>query len=1495
MKLKFTVVGGRQSERDVMVTTDVTATIGDIAARLAAERTVSAPVPVIGAGDVAQLTLRVEYPGGRQARIMNPGAQVHESSLRSGCRVEVVPVGERRRGDERDDTPAAVAKVMGGPESGCEYRLQLGTNLIGRDPSAAVFLGDDGEVSRRHATITVAENLTIADLNSANGVHVDGMLVQRAVVSGASRIRIGRSLLQVVPLAGATATATGTAVGGATHSAFSRSPRVEAAYRGTSFTLPEVPEPVSPPRLPFLVLLSPLLLGAAMFVFSGNPLSLLFLVASPAIMVGTWIDNRVQGRRRARAARHDFEEGMADARERLVREREVEVAARCLESPDTASVVEAMHTRSPLLWTRKPEHATFLEVRFGRGEQRSRTTIHRPTKNGGDVEDWNRVRDVASEFELVDSVPVVETFERAGSIGVAGTGPIAQDAARALVVQLAGLHSPAELSIAAFAAGDATETWSWLKWLPHVDSPHSPIASNGLVSDHAAGARLLADLEGLVTRRRAGRAGGSETVRSRLDESRPLDEAHGTAVERLPAVPAVLVLVTVEPTADRSRLVALAEDGADHGVFVLWLAASIEALPVVCRTYLAVEATTGRGRVGFVRSGVEVALEQLEIADAITTETAARALAPVEDSGARVLDETDLPDRVEFAELYESALISEADVVIRRWAKNDSLMRAWTSGASRDAGGIRAVVGQGPTEPFALDLRAHGPHALVGGTTGSGKSEFLQSWIMGIAAEYSPDRVTFLLVDYKGGSAFGECIELPHTVGLVTDLTPHLVRRALTSLRAELIHRERLLSVKGAKDLQTLEERSDPDAPPALILVIDEFAALAAEVPEFVDGVIDIAQRGRSLGLHLVMATQRPSGVIKDSLRANTNLRVALRVADEADSVDVLGVPRAAGFDPGHPGRAAAKLGPGRVSDFQAAYLGGRSDQMTADPDVRVQDLPFGPGQPWPDRALLTRVSQEGAPDIERLASTIAKAADGQRLAIPRRPWLDQLPAIVELDLRSSTRGPLAVGTVDEPEAQLQRPFEIDFDTAGTLAIIGAGAAGKSTALRTIAVSAAAAEESVIVHAIDLAGGALAMLESLPVVSSVVSGTDVERVTRMLAAIADEVGSRAEAFAASHASSLPEYRRSTDDDLPRVILLIDGFGAFRSEYEFRNGGALVDRLQTIASTGRQLGVHLVLAADRMGAFPSALAASVGQRIVLRLSGEAEYSSAGVQGDVLTDAPPGRAIVDGHEVQLAVVGGTQDLAVQARRVEELAARLRSVSVPETAPIERLPTRIPLADLPSTVDKRPTLGIDGETLEPVGLPMHGLFVVTGPFGSGRTTAMTTAVRAIRRAHPDRRPYLIVARRSALADATSWEETSIGPNAAGPIPEPSLIERLAARLEESPQTERDSTFIVIESVGDFEGLPTEAQVVRLLKAARRAGVTVLAEADTVTAPSAWQLYAELKTARAGIVLQPEESDGLGLFRVPFPRVTRAEFPVGRGILVVAGSLSRVQIAVP
>lgn len=1494
MRLKLSVYRGEAPPADVQVTVDATATVGDVARFFAAAgRADSEEDP----GE--RVTLRMAAPSDTEYRLLNPLLPVHESALRSGCAIEVVAVNLNQVHANLYGRPVAYVRVTGGPDEGAEFGIAAGVNYIGRDPAAQISLSDK-TVSRRHATITVAESTTITDLNSANGVEVDGAVVSRAMLSSRTKIRIGDSELELAPLASSVALPTAPPPGAAAESeahddsalvGFTRSPRVDPAYRGRSFQAPELPGIPERARFPMLAVISPILLGAVLYFVTQQVFSLIFIALSPLIMLGTWVDNRIQNKRKLRDENARFTGSIAATRESLEAEREREVAARTAESPSITEVVEAIQQRSPLLWTRKPEHSTFLEVRLGTGTQPSRNAVVAPSRNSSSPEDWRSISDLVEQFSTVDGVPVVERFERAGAIGVAGASEAAAGAAQAIVLQLAGLHSPADLVITAFGAGDASVQWSWLKWLPHVDSAFNPVKSPGLAADFASASVLLSELEGLIAQRRA--SGATEQIRSRLHEEMILDAEHGSAVERLPATPAVLAIVTPESPADRARLVALGNEGPDVGVFLLWLAPRVEGLPVICRTYLDVGEAGSPARAGFVRQGRVVELESVERLDDATAAGAARLLAPVEDVGAQVLDESDLPRSVGFLDLFEGAVADTPDAVVQRWAKNDSLTAAWTPGTFREPGGIRALVGQGPVEPFFLDIRRHGPHALVGGTTGSGKSEFLQTWIMGMATEYSPDRVNFLLIDYKGGAAFAECVTLPHTVGLVTDLNRHLVRRALTSLRAELKYREELLNRKGAKDLEALEKSSDPEAPAVLLIIIDEFAALVGEVPEFVDGVIDVAQRGRSLGLHLVMATQRPAGVIKDNLRANTNLRVALRVADEADSVDVLGIDRAALFDPGTPGRAAAKLGPGRVLDFQTAYLGGwTTANSVSTSDVEVTALEFGRGADW----VVPQTSEdqrEGLPkDIERLAMTLIAAAERQGLREARKPWIDQLADVYDLDsLPQDGDTALVLGVLDDPETQSQHDFELSLDEAGNCAVFGTGGSGKSTLLRTVAIAAsrAAATHPISVYGLDFGGGGLASIEALPTVGSIIDGGDVERITRLLKDLNDEAEERTKRYSAARASTLTDYRRLTGDTAERrIVVLVDGMSALRADYEFHGSGNLFDRLIKLASMGRQVGIHFIFSADRLAAFPPTLMTTIQEKVVLRMAGEHDYSMLGVPGDVLTDAPPGRALIGTQELQIAVVGGSAALDDQSAATAALAEQLMAAGVTPAVEIERLGELIPASSLPPTVGGLPTLGVSDETLEPVGIPLDGLFLVSGPYGSGRTTAMTTIIRSVAAARPELVPHLFVARRSELGGAAKWGSVSADATEAE-----SLANELATRLE-GPAAERDpNLLVVVENVGDFEGLGADAAVARLLKAARRADVPVLVESDTVTASSAWQIYSELKTARAGIVLQPEETDGISLFRVQFPRVTRSDFPVGRGILVSSGQLSRVQVA--
>ena len=431
--------------------------------------------------------------------------------------------------------------------------------------------------------------------------------------------------------------------------------------------------------------------------------------------------------------------------------------------------------------------------------------------------------------------------------------------------------------VAALFGADEAAEWRWLSWLPHIQSPVTPIKGTHIGTDSLKCIHLLNGLLAEVERRQ------QEMDESSRDGSLPL--------------PAIVVLIDESAPVDRKRLAPLLEKGPAAGVYFVWIGSMRSRLPRACAAVIDLQAHTGDCTLGFRMSGEEigaVAIEDLGLQDA---ESFARALAPVVEIGGREGTEASVPRSVALVDLLGGTeILDDPGAVSSRWRQSEDLLAA---GMSLQ---LKAPIGYQSNAPLSIDIRVDGPHALVAGTTGAGKSELVQSYVASLAATHSARRVTFLLVDYKGGAAFKDCVNLPHAVGLVTDLNTSEVHRALVSLEAELRHRERILNRAGAKDLLELERMGHPEAPPALFLIVDEFAALAKEVPQFVDGVVDVALRGRSLGIHLLLATQRPAGVVTPQIRANTSLRIALRVADDEDSKDVVGINDAAGARSGHPG-----------------------------------------------------------------------------------------------------------------------------------------------------------------------------------------------------------------------------------------------------------------------------------------------------------------------------------------------------------------------------------------------------------------------------------------------------------------------------------------------------------------------------------------------------------------------------------------------------------------
>ncbi len=1476
MRIRLTLRRDPAESKDLAVTVDGLATVADIATQLWAADPARRGTPP--PSNLSLSIVEAFAAGGMKGSTLERTDNLLESGLRPGSIVSLTRLSEQFAVPGANRGPAAATlRVLSGPDAGREFSLPSGTSYIGRDRDVDIRLTDP-LTSKRHARITVGETVEIADTNSANGLLMDGLPVTRATLNSSDTVTLGDTTVSVVSL--------GSNQGAAPSSPlidFNRSPRVVPRFELRKRMLPAGPKRQEHHPFPYIMLLAPLMMGAILFAVTQNILSVVFMLMMPLFIVGHYVDQKLQAKRERKEQLQQFREAMAAFRQDITRLQNVERSVRLQEAPSVSDTVDSIYKLGPLLWTHRPEHTGFLGLRFGLGTAPSRIEFEEPNSNDTEAEYMAEIQECMEQFRDVEGVPIVSQLRSAGSFGLAGSRGLVDDVARGMVLQLVGLHSPAEVVLTAITSAQSKERWQWLQWLPHVGSGHSPISGDHLAAGPGGGSALLSRLEDLIDQREA-------AAQAPRPAPRPGVDPH-TADLPEPQLPTVLVIVEDDAPVDRGRLTRMVERGPDSGVHVMWVATSVQQLPAACRDFMAVDGdhgtTTGQVRLG--RHTFPVSCESL---DAGLAAQLGRMLSPVVDVGKPLEDDSDLPRAVSYATLIGKDFLDNPAAVAERWTENNSV-HASAKPNRKDNGTLRALVGSKGIEPLYLDLKNEGPHALVGGTTGAGKSEFLQSWVMGMAAAYSPDRVNFLFVDYKGGAAFADCLNLPHTVGLVTDLSPHLVRRALTSLRAELHHRERLLNRKKAKDLLELQREADPDAPPYLIIIVDEFAALATEVPEFVDGVVDVAARGRSLGLHLILATQRPAGVIKESLRANTNLRVALRMADVDDAIDILGVPTAAYFDPSIPGRGAAKTGPGRIQGFQTGYAGGWTTEKPQRPQIDIVEMAFGSGPAWAAPASAAPVKEEaaGPNDIARMTANIIKAADVLSIEPPRKPWLDELATSYDFSRLPNPRTDerLLLGVADDPAQQDQPTVFYEPDRDGNMAVYGTGGSGKSAALRSIAIAAAVTPRGgpVHVYGIDCGSSGLKMLDGLPHVGEIINGDDVERVGRLLRWLRELADDRSARYAEVRASTIVEYRDLAGQPAEkRIFVLVDGMSAFREGYEYSKLSALWDIFLQLATDGRPLGIHLVVSADRPNSVPASLLASIQRRLVLRMSSEDDYLSLDVPKDVLGQAsPPGRGLLGNLEVQLAVLGGNSNLAVQAREVHKLSEAMVRQGVERAPRIERLPDQVDLDILPAGSPDLPVIGVDDETLQPAEILAKGPLLLAGPPGSGRTVALVTLAYALRRSNPGVELIYLGSRRSAAAALKIWDRSVVGAD--------DVEEALDELVDYSTGTP-GKLAIFIEGLTDFTDTGAESGIERLVTASIKADQWVVGESETSTWSSAWSLSQPFKSGRRGLLLNPGDIEGDTLLSTPLGRIS-TDFIPGRGYIVGRGKVRKLQIALP
>lgn len=1360
-------------------------------------------------------------------------------------------------------TAAAEAEIVEGHDAGQIFALRPGANDVGRAELCEISI-DDELVSRRHARIVVSDEIRIHDLGSTNGVLVNGRVISQATrIDSDDLVTIGDTVLRLRISEDADEVPVGSTV------PFNRPPHVFRPYQGANIKI--AAPPGDPPKNRFSITsaIVPLVMVLGMFLYyESQPdqefpmIFLAFMLMSPVMVIGSYYENRGWNRRdhKEQLSRHmqHVEKKIAELEEARVEE----VESRAREYPSADETVEFLSNMSPRMWERHPDETEFLALRIGRAEQPSRSEAM--VESGGSHRLRAELEEIPARYATIPELPATANLRDVGGLGLAGPVDDVNALARAVIVQLAGLHSPGEVVLAGLFGEQEAREWEWLGWLPHIRSSVSPFVGSQFGVGVSSCLTLLNDLISVLEERLAARE----------------DQRDGG-----PAEPAVVVFIDESAPIDRTRLLTLFESGPAVGVFFIWMASARTRLPRACGAVVDVQVDGDGSVLGLRTVGEEidsVSLEPLSKSDALEF---ARGIAPVSEIGGRIGLAASVPERVQLVDLLGGvAVLDDCETIIDRWRQGDELLEQGKQLR------LRAPIGRQADSPLSIDIRTDGPHALVAGTTGSGKSELLQSYVASLAATHSANHVTFLLVDYKGGAAFKDCVDLPHAVGLVTDLNTSEVRRALISLEAELKHRERILNEAGAKDLIELEGMQYGNAPPTLLLIVDEFAALAKEVPEFIEGIVDVALRGRSLGIHLILATQRPAGVITPQIRANTSLRIALRVADDDDSVDVVGTKDAAVLPANVPGRAFAKLGPRDSTLFQSAYVGGFTHAAASGPMIAVSRFAFDERRQLGEAESDERpFVAEDATDLQRLVANVRMAHAREGTESPRRPWQPPLANVYDLARlpQSETDADIVLGVVDMPSQQRQEIAHFRPDQAGSLLILGSSGSGKTVLLRTLAAAAGLTKSgaSTHVYGLDFAGRGLEMLNDLPHVGAIVHGHDNERVVRLLRDLRTRIDERSERFAAVRASSLPEFRASSRDAAaePRLLVLLDGYAAFNSVYERIEGGKWVDWLTQLVADGRQFGVHFAMTADRRSAFPLALTSAVGGRIVLRLANQDEYAAAGVPVELAAAATTaGRAVLDDLETQIALLGGDESGDAQTTAMSGLAESLKGRLHREPTPVRILPEELRLESVPRS-DGGFTLGMRDADLGPAMLPFTlGGAVVAGPPQSGKSTALRTLVSA---APPQVSETVIV----------GYHETAVTQPA--PRRRVGVGEVDGARLlREVLDSEERDLLVVIDDLHEFAHTEVDMIVTDILRKARAQRWMVLASASADAMRRAYDgALRDVRANKTGILLQPDSEVDGDIVGLRLPRAVNVVWPAGRGYLVHSGAYELCQVAMP
>ncbi|MFJ3892521.1 type VII secretion protein EccCa [Streptomyces sp. NPDC090083] len=1101
--------------------------------------------------------------------------------------------------------------------------------------------------------------------------------------------------------------------------------------------------------------------GVFMYIALG-----MMVMAAGAMMVGQVMRKAGDRKQRLRGERRDYLRYLAQSRrtvQRAVVEQQLALAWRHPEP----RVLRAM-VRTTRLWERRVKDEDFGEVRIAVGDQQ--LAMRLTPVSSKPVEDLeplcaHALRRFIRAYSTVPGQPIALYLRSWSRVLVHGDQDAARGMLRAALAQLALFHPPEELWIAVCAGDEVRSEWEWVKWLPHNQHPQE--------TDGAGPLRMVAsaftDLE--------------DQLGSEFSERPAFDP------DAVPGRDEPLVVVVVDGT---SIPAGHRFDGPGYrNAVVLDLSDSLTWRPgrSTLRLDVAPDAVS-LVRTDRSRKEQSTVLGRPDRVGPVAAESLARLIAPYRmtlssDAVEPLSNDTELTTLLGIADLHRL----DPDTIWRRH-----------TGSAR----LRVPVAVGADgRPVELDIKESaqggmGPHGMLIGATGSGKSELLRTLVLGLALTNSSETLNFVLVDFKGGATFLGLDELPHTSAVITNLADEaaLVERMQDALHGELIRRQELLRSAGNYTSALEYERARAGgaalAPlPSLFVVVDEFSELLASHREFMELFVMIGRLGRSLGVHLLLASQRLDEGRMHQLESHLSYRIGLRTFSAMESRGVLGVPDAYEL-PSQPGSGYLKSGIEALTRFRAAYVSGpyrRRGGAVAQARVATQVVPWSTGYIVPRAPAPAAIVPE--PEAEESAeSLLAVALDRLRDSGPpaHRVWLPPLDTASPLDvlLGGLTEDPdrgltasrwagagklrVPVGLVDKPFDQRRDPLVVDLAAAGGhVAVAGGSQSGKSTVLRSLIMALALTHtpREVQFYCLDFGGGTLSQLTGLPHVGGVAARLDTERISRTVAEVTAVLTQREQFFLDNGIDSMSTYRRRRaagefpDEPHGDIFLVIDGWSAVRQNFD-----QFIPTFNQIATSGLNYGIHLIVATARWLELTAPVRDQSATRLELRL-GDTMDSVVDIRKASAVPQIPGRGLT--VETKLHFLSalprgdGSTDPETLSEGVADLVDRIASAWHGPRAPqVRMLPHRLPATELPESelgdgASLRIALGQDEETL---GTVWHDFsrtphLVAVGDTESGKTNLLRlVADSVVARYSPAEARILVVDYRRGLVDAVPEE---------------------------------------------------------------------------------------------------------------------------------------------